>query len=297
VGHCSDCAVWFKFVTRRKLLRRRQADYVTVPPSHAALWTWQWHKVFFLSSHSATVRESVTMVSMLQYLTGSVGLSGFGSATTAENVAAAHAATVAGKVVLITGAASGIGLEAARVLAGYGATVYVGARTQAKADEAIKTIRDTAVVRPDGPAAADQQLRPFVADLGSFASIHAGVNAFLADNVPLHILLNNAGTAGGARGYQRRVLTARHAGRRHGVAAHVHGGRPGTAVWHQPYGPLLLDHAPPRQAQGVRARARRQRQLVRAPRMLQQWFCSGPATASATSWLANCAGHHRRAAG
>jgi WW domain-containing oxidoreductase len=138
---------------------------------------------------------------MWAYLTGAKGASGYGSATTAEEVAAAHAAELAGKVVLVTGGNSGIGLETCRVLALHGATVYVGARSAARAEEAIAAIRATV---PSAP----WQLRAFVADLGSLASIRAGVDAFLAENVPLHVLINNAGMTAAATACMQRCQCA-----------------------------------------------------------------------------------------
>lgn len=122
------------------------------------------------------------------YMTGAPGASGYGSATTAEEVATAYDAQLRGKVAIVTGAAGGIGLETARVFANHGATVYVSARSASKCDEAIAAIRAAA---PSG--GAELKLKPFVADLGSFKTIKAAVDAFLADNVPLHILVCNAG--------------------------------------------------------------------------------------------------------
>ena len=133
---------------------------------------------------------------MWAYLTGAKGPSGFGSASKAEDVAKAYDDQVKGKVVLVTGAASGIGFETARVLAVHGATVYVGARSLAKCEEAITAIRATA-------PQAELKLKPFVADLSSLKTIKAGVDTFLAENVPLNILINNAGS--NRRAHPRRA--------------------------------------------------------------------------------------------
>jgi len=127
------------------------------------------------------------MASAWAYLTGAKGPSGFGSASTADEVARAYADQAKDKVVLVTGAASGIGMEAARVLAKYGATVYVHGRNEARAEETIKLIRESV---------PDAKLRPFVAELTSLKSIKTAVDKFLAENVPLHILINNAGRRG-----------------------------------------------------------------------------------------------------
>ena len=123
-------------------------------------------------------------MSLFAHLFGLAGPSGFGSASTADQVATKYADQVKGKTVLVTGANSGIGKETARVLAKHGATVYVGARSAEKAKETI------AAIAAEVPGA---NLRPFVADLSSLKSIKSGVDAFLAENVPLHILINNAG--------------------------------------------------------------------------------------------------------
>lgn len=49
---------------------------------------------------------------------------------------------LAGKVALVTGATSGIGLETASALAGLGATVIIGARNREKAEKTAQMIRD-----------------------------------------------------------------------------------------------------------------------------------------------------------
>ena len=57
--------------------------------------------------------------------------SGFGPTTTAAEVASG--VDLAGKVAVVTGGSSGIGLETARVLSAAGAFVVVGARNTKKA--------------------------------------------------------------------------------------------------------------------------------------------------------------------
>ena len=157
---------------------------------------------------------------MWAYFTGAPGASGYGSATTAEEVATAYDAQLRGKVAIVTGAAGGIGLETARVFANHGATVYVSARSASKCDEAIAAIRAATPV-----GGAELKLKPFVADLGSFKTIKAAVDAFLADNVPLHILVCNAGTSDGRERRRETRKKTRNAeedagrGRRRGTRA------------------------------------------------------------------------------
>lgn len=71
-----------------------------------------------------------------------MGPTGFGYASTAEDVTAGL--SLAGKTILITGCNSGLGYEAMRVLALRGARVIGTARTQAKADEAARSVKGDA---------------------------------------------------------------------------------------------------------------------------------------------------------
>jgi NAD(P)-dependent dehydrogenase (short-subunit alcohol dehydrogenase family) len=89
-----------------------------------------------------------------------------------------------GKMVLITGANSGIGYEAARALAQHGATVVLGCRNRQKADEAVEKIKAT---NPSGSA----ELLDI--DLSDLESVKKAADEFLAKHDKLDILINNAG--------------------------------------------------------------------------------------------------------
>jgi NAD(P)-dependent dehydrogenase (short-subunit alcohol dehydrogenase family) len=92
----------------------------------------------------------------------------------------------AGRTVLITGANSGIGFQAALQLARKGAEVILPARTQAKADDAVARIL---------LQAPQARLHPEILDLADLASIRAFANRVVA-NFPgpsLDLLINNAG--------------------------------------------------------------------------------------------------------
>jgi NAD(P)-dependent dehydrogenase (short-subunit alcohol dehydrogenase family) len=91
---------------------------------------------------------------------------------------------LSGKVVIVTGANSGIGLEASRELARKGAEVVMACRTQDKAEAAVQQIQE------DIPQAKLEYIHLDLADLTS-------VNKFAADfksrYEQLDVLLNNAG--------------------------------------------------------------------------------------------------------
>ncbi|MDF3312147.1 oxidoreductase [Rhodococcus sp. T2V] len=89
-----------------------------------------------------------------------------------------------GKLAIVTGANSGTGKEAARKLAGAGATVIIAVRTAAKGEQAKKNILAT-------HPRADVQVRRL--DLADQASVKEFANAVIADGRPVDLLLNNAG--------------------------------------------------------------------------------------------------------
>lgn len=115
-------------------------------------------------------------------VTGMPGPSGFGSASTAEQVSDGIDAT--NLTAIVTGGASGIGLETARVLALRNAHIIIAARNMEAANEAKQLIlKDNENARVD----------VLKLDLCSMKSIRAFVNNFNALNLPLNILINNAG--------------------------------------------------------------------------------------------------------
>src|SRR5256885_17251972 len=98
---------------------------------------------------------------------------------------------VAGKRVLTTGATSGIGLAAAVELARRGAQLVMIARSETKANEAVRRIRAAA-----GDAAVVDTL---LADLASQSSIREVAAKALAQYPTFQVLINNAGAVYGVR--------------------------------------------------------------------------------------------------
>lgn len=88
-----------------------------------------------------------------------------------------------GKVIIVTGANTGIGKETAKVLLAHGAKVYIAARNQAASEEAIRQLK-----QETGNEAIFLKL-----DLGDLKAIKASAEEFLSKEIQLHILLNNAG--------------------------------------------------------------------------------------------------------
>jgi len=90
----------------------------------------------------------------------------------------------AGKTVLVTGANSGIGYQAALELARHGAHVMLGCRNEAKGRAALERL----LCEAPGATAYVVQL-----DMASMASIRAFAAAFIGRGLALDLLINNAG--------------------------------------------------------------------------------------------------------
>lgn len=97
------------------------------------------------------------------------------------------AQTLTGRVALITGANTGIGLVTARELAARGAHVFIACRSVEKARIAVDQIRTVT---------GNENVELLGLDLGDLDSVRACAIAFLARDLPLHLLVNNAGLAG-----------------------------------------------------------------------------------------------------
>jgi retinol dehydrogenase-12 len=93
----------------------------------------------------------------------------------------------AGRVILITGANTGIGRVTARELARAGAHVILACRSKERAQDALDELR----------ALAPPERVDFLAlDLADLEQVREAAASFLARDLPLHALINNAGLAG-----------------------------------------------------------------------------------------------------
>ncbi|MBL7495941.1 SDR family oxidoreductase [Frankia sp. CNm7] len=91
---------------------------------------------------------------------------------------------LSGRTAVITGANSGIGFEAAKVLAGRGVTVVLACRNPVKAQAAVDRIR---------AVAPEADLSTLEMDLNSLASVRKAADELLAKHSVIDLLINNAG--------------------------------------------------------------------------------------------------------
>ncbi len=91
-----------------------------------------------------------------------------------------------GRVVIVTGGTSGLGLEAARNLAGRGGRIYLAARGERRGKEAAESIRQST---------GNINVKFMQLDLGSLKSIRQFSVAFRTVEKRLDVLINNAGLA------------------------------------------------------------------------------------------------------
>jgi len=106
----------------------------------------------------------------------------FNETSTVEDVL--DGLNLTGKTYLITGASAGLGLEAARGLAGHGAGLILAARASDKFSAAV------AALRQQFPAAAIDAID---VDLSDFASIREAGRAINTRHKRVDVLINNAG--------------------------------------------------------------------------------------------------------
>ncbi|KAH7885820.1 hypothetical protein F5I97DRAFT_1158984 [Phlebopus sp. FC_14] len=88
-----------------------------------------------------------------------------------------------GKVIIVTGASTGIGKETAKGLLAHGAKVYIAARNQSQSEETIRQLK-----QETGNEAVFLKL-----DLANLKAVKAAAEEFLSKETQLHVLFNNAG--------------------------------------------------------------------------------------------------------
>ncbi len=106
----------------------------------------------------------------------------FGNATTTDEVL--DGLDLAGRRVVITGAATGLGRESARAFATHGAAVTVVARSIERAAGAVTELEQLV---PDG------SFEPGVVDLGDLATVRSFAESYLNTHDAIDLLINNAG--------------------------------------------------------------------------------------------------------
>ncbi|KAL7626539.1 short-chain alcohol dehydrogenase [Parahypoxylon ruwenzoriense] len=111
-----------------------------------------------------------------------------------------------GKVYLVTGANTGVGKEVAQILFSKNATVWVAARNEEKARNAIQSIQEAF-------PSSTGKLEFLHLDLSDLTTIRGSAEAFLAREKQLHVLFNNAGVmfpphgSKSAQGYELQLGT------------------------------------------------------------------------------------------
>jgi NAD(P)-dependent dehydrogenase (short-subunit alcohol dehydrogenase family) len=101
--------------------------------------------------------------------------------------ALANGVVTMSKTMLITGANTGIGKATAAALAADGHRLYLACRSEDKTRPVIDEIARTT---------GNDDVHFLPLDLGRLPSVRECAAAFLAEDVPLHVLINNAGVAG-----------------------------------------------------------------------------------------------------
>lgn len=105
------------------------------------------------------------------------------SESVVKNLDDATLQSLKGKVAIITGPTAGLGKHSALVFASLGMHVVLAGRSL---DRLRATEEEIRAVIPNA------QLTKIQLDLASFTSIRTFVRDFMALNLPLHILMNNA---------------------------------------------------------------------------------------------------------
>ena len=95
-----------------------------------------------------------------------------------------------GKVIVVTGANSGIGYEAAKNFAYRGAAVVIMCRNPTRGESAVESIKQLT---------GNEQVHLYVADFSLLSSVSEAGKAVLRDFPSIDVLCNNAGAANSTR--------------------------------------------------------------------------------------------------
>lgn len=109
-------------------------------------------------------------------------MSNFNAESTTDDVI--EGVSLEGKLAVVTGASSGLGLETSRIFARQGATVVMVARSAEKLEVALSAIRE------DVPEA---RLESVLMDLSDLESVRSAAATILQDHPGIDLLVDNAG--------------------------------------------------------------------------------------------------------
>jgi retinol dehydrogenase-12 len=104
----------------------------------------------------------------------------------------ANLASQKGKVIIVTGAASGVGFELAKILYLAGGTVYIAARSTSRCEGAISKIFEQTEHVAGGKGKGKGKLESMVIDLADLGTVKGAVESFLAREERLDVLIHNA---------------------------------------------------------------------------------------------------------
>jgi NAD(P)-dependent dehydrogenase (short-subunit alcohol dehydrogenase family) len=109
--------------------------------------------------------------------------------------------SLTGNVIIITGAASGVGYELSKMLYAKGGTVYMAARSEKRCRDAISKIK-TEISKSTGT------LVSMVIDLADLVTIKPAVDAFLKQENRLDVLIHNAGIMEPPAGSKTKLVSS-----------------------------------------------------------------------------------------
>jgi retinol dehydrogenase-12 len=98
-----------------------------------------------------------------------------------------------GRVVIVTGAASGVGFELVKILYLAGGTVYIAARSTSRCEVAIqKLLEETRYLGTGKDGMVKGKLESMVVDLADLRTVKPAVESFLQKEERLDVLVHNA---------------------------------------------------------------------------------------------------------